>query len=335
MSLPSASVQLSEIRSSTNSSIIFTFLMGSYAVVYIHTFHLYLIRKQAPQRLIVLGAITVLFLIAAVQFVVQLYIGNVSLPQTNSNLRTAYVELFQIPIWTHVALNVTSYAMYIVADGLLIWRCFHVYGGRWRVIALPLLLLSLEIGLVTASIVYFLVVDSDATQNKINISNDIQSATFFMSFATSVSTTGLIAYQIYASSRNINGTRKRFLHILEIIIQSAAVYSAVLLVAAVSGAIPDGDSWPTTAVFALANYSSALLAPAAGIAPTVMAARVAEASSQEEHSRSILPKLSQLEFHKSNGSTMGERNFNSELYLTFSNRDSSGENGDNDKQDLA
>ncbi|PPQ78788.1 hypothetical protein CVT25_010661 [Psilocybe cyanescens] len=203
-----------------------------------------------------------------------------------------------MPLWTQIARDVTSFAMYIVADGLLIWRCYHIYGGLRRIIILPLSLFAVEVGLVVTSIIYYLIVDSNPSQHEVNISNGIQSGVFFASFATSLSTTVLIAHRIYTSSQTIGDPKKRFIHIIEIIIQSAAIYSTVLLVAAITAVIPDGDSWPSPAIFALASYSSCLLVPAAGMAPTIMVARVSLAWSKDKDTLPRHPELSQLEFRE-------------------------------------
>ncbi|PPQ86785.1 hypothetical protein CVT25_012390 [Psilocybe cyanescens] len=312
MSLPSASVQHSELISSNNAALISTFLMGSYTIVYLETLYIY----------------------PAAQFGIQWYTILFNLPQSKSNSVAAYVSLFEVPLWITIAMEVTSFAMYIVADGLLIWRCYHVYGGLRRIIILPLFLLAVEVGLVVTSIIYFLIVDSDPSQHEIDTSNDIQSGVFFASFATSLSTTVLIAHRIYTSSRNINGAKKRFIRIIEIIIQSAAVYSAVLLITAISDAIPDGDSWPSPAIFALANYSSSLLVPTAGMAPTIMAARVCLASSKEEDTMPEHPELSQLEFR---GRIQSSTHADTRIDFRFGDANSidSHDRGSEDKIELA
>lgn len=61
-----------------------------------------------------------------------------------------------------------------------------------------------------------------------------------MTFATTFVTTILIAYRIHSVSKQdvLQGSRTRFNHILEILVQSAAVYSLVALAYAIVGFIP-------------------------------------------------------------------------------------------------
>lgn len=151
---------------------------------------------------------------------------------------------------------------------------------------------------------------------------------FFVSFATSLTTTVLIAYRIYSSARNISDisfstSKARFTHITEIIVQSAAIYSVILLVAAISGVIPTTGIFPSASEFSLSSYSSCLLVPAAvchfllhkmstikmfwkGMAPTIMVARVSLASrANNDHVESRAPgdALSNLRFERQGLST--------------------------------
>lgn len=70
--------------------------------------------------------------------------------------------------------------------------------------------------------------------------NNLLSAALFMTFASTMSSTILIAYRIYSVSRHsvLKETNKRFNGVVELLIQSAAAYSLVSLLYAVEFVVP-------------------------------------------------------------------------------------------------
>ena len=86
------------------------------------------------------------------------------------------------------------------------------------------------------------------------ILDDLYASGYFLSFACTISSTLLIVYRIYNSlSNGDNHSKKRFIHIVDVLIQSAAVYSFALLVAAIAFAVPFGST-VTLSMFAVLNY---------------------------------------------------------------------------------
>ena len=68
-------------------------------------------------------------------------------------------------------------------------------------------------------------------------------------------------YRIYNSlSKQDTHSKKRFLHIVDVLVQSAAVYSLAILVSAIAGAvlITSGDQ-PTLSLFAVLNFESSAI----------------------------------------------------------------------------
>ncbi|PPQ84160.1 hypothetical protein CVT25_002026 [Psilocybe cyanescens] len=296
--LPSSSVQRAELAISNNATLLTTFLMGAYTIVYLGTLYLYLTRK-AQQRFIVLSAITLLYLIGATQFGIQWYLTLFGIDETDSGRETAFIAIFNVPTWIHLLIDITSFCMFIVADGLLIWRCFYVCSRSLRLIIVPVFLLFVETALFLSSIIFIVAIRGQPLDDhQITVINDLQSSGFYISFGTTLTTTVLIAYRIYSVSRDINDSRSRFTHIIEVIIQSALVYSIVVLIAGISGSIPGGDGFPTPTLFSLANYSSSLLVPAAGIAPTIMVARVSLAASIDDPLATRPVNMTMLEFQR-------------------------------------
>jgi len=94
------------------------------------------------------------------------------------------------------------------------------------------------------------------------ILNNLIVSGYFLSFTCTISSTLLIVHRIYNSlSKQDTHSKKRFLHIVDVLVQSAAVYSLALLVSAIAGVvlITSGGK-PTLSLFAVLNYEcSAIL----------------------------------------------------------------------------
>lgn len=68
--------------------------------------------------------------------------------------------------------------------------------------------------------------------------NAVTSAAYFLSFGTTLVTTVLIAYRIYSVSKQQGVSSKRLKHIMDIVVQSGAVYALSQLTAALAGVVP-------------------------------------------------------------------------------------------------
>ena len=94
------------------------------------------------------------------------------------------------------------------------------------------------------------------------ILNDLIASGYFSSFSCTISSTLLIVYRIYNFvSDQDNHSKKRFMHIVDVLVQSAAAYSLALMAAAIAGVvlITSRDK-PTLSMFAVLNYEcSAIL----------------------------------------------------------------------------
>ena len=88
------------------------------------------------------------------------------------------------------------------------------------------------------------------------ILNDFYATGLFSSFSCTISSTLLIVYRIYNSLSN-GGThsKKRFTRIVDVLVQSAAVYALALLVVAITGVvlITSGDNY-NVSLFAVLSY---------------------------------------------------------------------------------
>jgi len=282
--------------------------MGIYTMVYFGTLYIYLTTKRATQRRIVVTAMTMLYMLGISQFGIQWYVCWWNFAGNGDTRETVFVSLFNGPVWTRLGINITSFAMCILADGLLIWRCFYVWNRSIRVISFLLFLFISEIGIYVAEI---LVVCIEANFKEVTAKeafnlNALESALFFVSFATTIATTLLIAYRIYSVTPVNSFSRGRLHHAAEIVVQSGAVYSCALFVAALAAVIPANGN-AASRVFALSSYATDLLVPITGIAPTIMVARVSleSACSVDHVPASFHVSALQFQGHRSTSQDVG------------------------------
>ena len=90
---------------------------------------------------------------------------------------------------------------------------------------------------------------------------------YFSSFACTVSSTLLIVYRIHNSlSNRDNHSKKRFIHIVDVLVQSAAAYSLTLMLAAIAQVVgtevtsEDGATL-SSSMFAVLDYGVGVVLP--------------------------------------------------------------------------
>ena len=111
----------------------------------------------------------------------------------------------------------------------------------------------------------------DPSVNVQIILDKLTSAAFFMTFGATLLSTVLIAYQIYSVTRRDprKGTTRPYTDIAEVLVQSAAAYSLVALLNALTDIIPANDT-NATALFCAESYSGAPLLIIAVRDPTLL-----------------------------------------------------------------
>ncbi|KJA18840.1 hypothetical protein HYPSUDRAFT_44839 [Hypholoma sublateritium FD-334 SS-4] len=220
-----------------HSDMLNTLLLGIYTPLYFGTMYIYLTKKSSKNRL-VLAAITILFVTNVIGGVklwgdIHRLIGTSG--ESLSDILSAESRAFDGTNSVLVEL-VFSGLPVIVADGLLIWRCFRIWDSSLRHIALSLILLLAEFVLFLTAMVINLSPNIDLTERT---SPRLTSAGLFMALTVTLWTTILIAYRIHSLSNRVPDRNKpRFHNILEIITQSSFIYSLALVVDAMLGVVP-------------------------------------------------------------------------------------------------
>ncbi|KJA17888.1 hypothetical protein HYPSUDRAFT_1000374 [Hypholoma sublateritium FD-334 SS-4] len=256
----------------------------------------------------VLLAITVLYCTNLIQTSVQWFllkelIGTAGGTQLRTSL---HADSEGGSNWSNIITNVNFLLSAGASDGLLIWRCYIVWSGSYRAILLPLLLFLVEIGACIANIL----------EISINYSNPdkfagtplqviLDGVGLFTTSALTLITTALIVYRIHSVSQPnlVKYPRNSYGRIIDLLVQSAAAYSLVALIYAVSSVIPGAATFPGTEhqipnVY-LHAFTYEIFMIAAGMAPTIMVARIA-LDSRRALNRETVAHVSDLEFQEPN-----------------------------------
>ncbi|KAJ7108050.1 hypothetical protein C8R43DRAFT_962964 [Mycena crocata] len=169
---------------------------------------------------------------------------------------------------------VASFLGFVLADAVMVWRCWIVWGRSWVVIVFPILAavaatVCAGLGL-AGQIAVVSIQNSTATARLVPL---VHFSTPFLSLSLAVTlyTTGLIAWRIiqvqrYAKKQkhNIKTVDGNLFPVLEILVESSALYSLSLFVFVVLLAMKSPNQ----------NYPQNIHVQIAGIAPTLLIFRI-------------------------------------------------------------
>uniref|UniRef100_A0A8H7XVV4 Uncharacterized protein n=1 Tax=Psilocybe cubensis TaxID=181762 RepID=A0A8H7XVV4_PSICU len=246
---------------------------------------------------IVISAISVLYFLCFLDCLLQWYFLNF-LIVSNGDTRESIFNWIIVggKRWMWVLNNFLFYCLFVVSDVLLIWRCYHVWGKSWRIIVVPSFLLVVECGLSFAITLLDGINSSMSSDAKFRLCHSITSALLFASLATTVSTTFAIGYRIhhYVKEMGHRFTSERKLNnIIVMLLESAALYSILLIVYAVMAVVPSFNT-AGSPVLQASYYVRAILT---GMAPTILVARLAlTASSRPATVAAAISHISGLQF---------------------------------------
>ncbi|KAI0060403.1 hypothetical protein BV25DRAFT_1827890 [Artomyces pyxidatus] len=151
----------------------------------------------------------------------------------------AEAQLYDISNPVNAMKTVDYVIQTIVGDGMLLYRCFVVYGRDWRIIAFPILIwiTSIVLGIITCQITFSL--NEDALLNAKRLVPFVTAA-LSTTMALNIIATSLILLRLWTIQRrtpdsllSLYGHRKRgsFLgRVILIIIESASMYTFAVLI---------------------------------------------------------------------------------------------------------
>ncbi|KAF8886672.1 hypothetical protein CPB84DRAFT_1537540 [Gymnopilus junonius] len=226
--------------------------------------------SQSSKHRTVIGSISLSYFFSAIQTSLQWYILKKSFIDNGGAQDTIVVTFMELPSWFDLVNDISFFVAGAIANGLLIWRCYQIWNGSFRAIMLPIFFVVCAIALYMAMIVITFVTQSYSSSTRGSHMLDILTGVLlFMDLAITLSTTVLISYRInsFAKRNPFPESRSRFKRIVEILVQSAAAYSIVIIVYAITTIIPIDT---LESINAARSYISIFYFSTAGIAPTIM-----------------------------------------------------------------
>ncbi|SJL10684.1 uncharacterized protein ARMOST_14075 [Armillaria ostoyae] len=181
------------------------------------------------------------------------------------NLLTKFVVYISPGTVTSIGAGVVGAICSILADSTMIWRCWLVWGRRWLAILLPVIFLI-------SSTVFKII---GTYKGYVNPYGSIFGYVIYTSFmlASTLWCTSLIIYRIVTVARAGGGLRD-YHHVLEVLVESSALYSISLILCIAFLARNDISL----------IYFDTLAAAARGIAPTLLVGRVAAGHARPDSS---------------------------------------------------
>lgn len=263
-----------------NRTILFAFLQGIYTGMVAFTLSKIFSRGRSVSTNAMALVITVLCILTAINFAFYWSYTVYSFIHQGQNFWTVFMS-FSSPtdmaVFISDCTGIVACITTVVADSSLIWRCWIVWGRRWIIILLPLVFLILGIAFKILQIRITVIL---RTVPAINYAT---CTTIYLSFilATTLLCTLLIVYRILSiewANSKLAGTRTYSLgayrNVIEVMVESAALYSAVLIVYII---IIFQDLTVIKYVDAIGEFIR-------GVAPTLLVGRVASGHSRPDDS---------------------------------------------------
>lgn len=183
------------------------------------------------------------------------------------------LELMGGPLQIPLAANATGCIAVLIADTLLVWRCYVLWRRNKILLAFFTLLLLGEVALIPI----LLVLNANLGPGKVSI----VCLFFFLSMGITVLATSLIIYRIADVSKRSRGEITKYQYAMEVLVESGLMYSATLLISGVLLAVRGNDFTNYTLVQA-SSYWGGILTPVTGIAPTLITMRIVSGEARDE-----------------------------------------------------
>ncbi|KAK0232052.1 hypothetical protein EDD85DRAFT_846278 [Armillaria nabsnona] len=267
-----------------NSYILGCFVHGIYTGLFGISIWLLLAVKKISKARIYMGCIITALYIFSMIYVIATWIVFSRAYVFATSFRARYNLMFSPVLWETVA-DTASGLNLIIADCTIIWRCWVVWAHDWRVTIFPIFFV---IGGTFCGV--NIVVHQDGTETNWAV------ATIAATLGTNILCTALIVGRIVyvaRGHRGVMGGIRTYRGVLEILVESAALYSTTFVVLMILYPLEGNEyMYPQTLIFSVT-----------GIAPTLIILRVASGQARPEESSHGIQ--SSLHFQMSRESAIG------------------------------
>jgi hypothetical protein len=265
---PDAVVQAS-LDSYLGTVVIQAFVSGIYTLLLFRTIRSAVPSLRNGRHIVLMIALMVLYALTMINFAVTWQVVRSIFIAHNETRQTMAAKMFLDSINTLQIGNGAGVVAMLMADSLLVWRCYMIWlKNKWLLAAFAIPLLA-ELALIPV----LLSLNLRIGPNQI----PIIFVFFFISMGITIFATSMIIVCILTVSR-AGGTAGRYRYVIEILVESGILYSTLLFITGVLQAL-------TTAplpVSEAATYFTAVLIPVTGIAPTLISERIMTSTDRDE-----------------------------------------------------
>ncbi|KAK0209813.1 hypothetical protein IW262DRAFT_1527878 [Armillaria fumosa] len=202
-----------------NEIIVYALMHGIYTCVFAVTLRNIFsskTRSGASRSLMVL-VIIILYVLSTISFAFMWFFVRFGFIDNGQNALTVFGGLTAFNNQWNVfqtTVGITGIICTFIADGAMIWRCWVIWGTRWFIVFIPILLLIAE-----------------TEGDELSKYGSIEWTTIYLSLvlATTLMCTLLIVYRIL-SVGGIKAGLRTYRGVVEVIVESAALYSIALII---------------------------------------------------------------------------------------------------------
>ncbi|KAK0500970.1 hypothetical protein EDD18DRAFT_786092 [Armillaria luteobubalina] len=258
---------IQELDTGLNANILDSLLHGVYTGILVITLWNIFIANSRPNGKAMVAVIVLLHILTTINFAFQWAYTRSILVDNAQDLLTKFVRIFEAGDTSFLETGITSAVCTILADSTMIWRCWMVWGRRWSITVLPAL------SLVSSIVFKIISIHRQLTDGN---NDDLLTPVLYASFslATTLWCTLLIIYRVWTVGRTNEKGLGAYRHVVEVLIESSALYSASLILFVAFFAHND---WA-------ANYLDPITGIARGVAPTLLVGRVAAGHARPDDS---------------------------------------------------
>ncbi|KAJ7087065.1 hypothetical protein C8R44DRAFT_893236 [Mycena epipterygia] len=244
------------------------FMNGLYTAVFIATMYSMVFRK-IKINLPLCFAIVAMYVFSTVHAASRWVLVKNAFIDHGDTPESTLTYLLINPLWLVVVPGVMFPANTLVADCVLIWRCWVVWNRNWKIVIIPILCT------ISGAVLGFLTIATEAqfilhpNRNR-EMFADFATPYFILSLVTTLTATLLIVFRILTMTE---GRARGYGRVIEIVVESAALYCIVLIIFLpflIRGSDNDG-------------YPQAILVQMTGIGPTLIVARVSFGLARPDH----------------------------------------------------
>ncbi|KAF9475174.1 hypothetical protein BDN70DRAFT_957832 [Pholiota conissans] len=267
------------IATNLHVSIFLALLMGIYTVIFGGTMYAYLIQKRSKHYAVAI-TISVLYISNIAAFSLEWYSTKLQFIDNGASRDTIFVAIYTNgpDVAVSIALEILTAVSLVLGDGLLIWRCFNLWNRSVYAISITVFLTFVEAGLMLTQAIGTAIAPT-AAPLQIKLAKVIAAGIFVSGCNTAIATVQ-IAYRIHLFLKHQGMSSRKFRHVTNLVLQSGIVYSLSLLIYSVLTILMTQSTTPSAQIFSLAIWANIFVFPLAGMTTTIMVARVATLSDE-------------------------------------------------------